>query len=94
MCFGKAFVLIGESESARFCSALPDKAVYLFDPDENDSHPLEPNVFTIVASPPHEKHYKALFKKGANVRYFPCGELEELMTAKPLTMVPEEIKER
>jgi hypothetical protein len=39
---------------------LPPKSVYLFDPDENDSHPLESNVFTIVASSPQEKHYKAL----------------------------------
>jgi hypothetical protein len=74
-------------------SDLPDN-VYLFDPDENDAHPVESNVFTIVASSPQEKHYKALFKRGANVRYFPCWELEELMIAKPLAMGPEEIKER
>lgn len=74
--------------------ALPENSVYLFDPDENDSHPLESNVFTIVASSPQEKHYKALFKRGANVRYFPCWELEELMTAKPVDITPEEIKER
>ncbi len=75
-------------------SDLPEKAVYLFDPDENDSHPLECDVFTIVASSPQEKHYKALFKRGAYVRYFPCWELEELMTAKPMAMAHEEIKER
>ncbi len=62
---------------------LPDKAVYLFDPDENDSHPLESNVFTVVASSPQEKHYKALWKIGAAKRYFPCWSLEELQQAKP-----------
>jgi hypothetical protein len=62
---------------------LPDKAVYLFDPDENDSHPLESNVFTIVASSPQEKHYKALKKKGAGRYYFPCWSLEELQRAVP-----------
>lgn len=73
---------------------LPEKSVYLFDPDENDSHPLECNVFTIVASSPQEKHYKALFKRGANVRYFPCWQLEELISAKPFRITQEEIKER
>lgn len=32
---------------ASVLSRLPDKAVYLFDPDENDSHPLDSNVFTL-----------------------------------------------
>ena len=36
---------------------LPDKAVYLFDPDESNSCPLKSNVFTIIASSPQEpKH--------------------------------------
>lgn len=62
---------------------FPAKSVYLFDPDENDSHPLESNVFTIVASSPLEKHYKALKKKGALRYYFPCWSLEELQQAMP-----------
>jgi hypothetical protein len=68
---------------------LPEKSVYLFDPDENDSHPLESNVFTIVASSPQEKHYKALRKKdgfehhNTSMRYFPCWSLEELQAAAP-----------
>lgn len=62
---------------------LPAKAVYLFDPDENDSHPLESNVFTIVATSPLEKHYKALKKKGAGRYYFPCWSMEELQLAAP-----------
>jgi hypothetical protein len=63
---------------------LPEKAVYLFDPDENDSHPLESNVFTIVASSPQEKHYKALRKlQNSSVRYFPRWSLEELKAAMP-----------
>jgi hypothetical protein len=67
-------------------SELPEKAVYLFDPDENDSHPLESNVFTIVASSPQEKHYKALKKLRAGRYYFPCWSLEELQVAKPSSM--------
>jgi hypothetical protein len=54
----------------------------LFDPDENDSHPLESNVFTIVASP-QEKHYKALKKQGAGLYCFPCWSMEELRRAVP-----------
>jgi hypothetical protein len=65
-------------------SELPAKAVYLFDPDEGDSCPLESNVFTIVASSPQEKHYKALRKlENSCVRYFPCWSLEELKLARP-----------
>ena len=65
-------------------SAVPEKAVYLFDPDEKDSCPLESNdVFTVVASSPQEKHYKALKKKGAGRYYFPCWSLEELQHAVP-----------
>ncbi len=74
--------------------ALPEKAVYLFDPDENDSHPLKSNVFTIVASSPQEKHYKALFKLlNSDVRYFPCWSLEELKGARP-EMDPIKLEER
>ncbi len=62
---------------------MPEKSVYLFDPDENESHPLESNVFTIVASSPQEKHYKALKKKGAGRYYVPCWTLDELKTAWP-----------
>jgi hypothetical protein len=54
---------------------FPEKAVYLFDPDENESHPLESNVLTIVAQ---VKHYKALKKLGAGRKYFPCWSLGEL----------------
>jgi hypothetical protein len=60
-------------------AGLPVNAVYLFDPDENDSHPLESNVFTIVATSPQEKHYKALKKRGGFRHYFPCWEQEELI---------------
>src|SRR4051812_2928125 len=55
--------------------ALPEKAVYLFDPDEHAVEPLQSNVFTIVASSPLEKHYKALSKRDAGFRYFPCWAL-------------------
>ena len=62
---------------------LPDNAVYLFDPDERDSEALQSNVFTIVATSPQEKHYKALRKLvNSSVRYFPCWSLEELRAAK------------
>ncbi len=64
---------------------LPEKAVYLFDPDEGLSCPLKSNVFTIVASSPLEKHYKALSKMDAGFRYFPCWTLEELKAARPQT---------
>jgi hypothetical protein len=59
------------------------KAVYLFDPDENESHPLESNVFTIVASSPQVKHYKALKKLGVGRKYFPCWSLGELEKVRP-----------
>ena len=63
---------------------LPEKSVYLFDPDENESHPLESNVFTIVASSPQEKHYKALRKlQNSSIRYFPCWSLAELQGSAP-----------
>ena len=62
---------------------LPDKAVYLYDPDESNSCPLKSNVFTIIASSPQEKHYKALKKMGAGRYYFPCWLLEELQCARP-----------
>ena len=64
-------------------SELPEKSVYLFDPDEQDSCPLKSNVFTIVASSPQEKHYKALKKIGAGRYYFPCWTLDELKAAWP-----------
>jgi hypothetical protein len=70
-----------------------EKAVYLFDPDENDSHPLESNVFTIVTSSPQEKHYKALKKLGAGRYYFPCWSLEELQAAKPSSMDSLQVEE-
>lgn len=63
---------------------MPKKCVFLFDPDENESHPIESNVFTIVASPPQEKHYKALRKlQNSSVRYFPCWSLAELRGSAP-----------
>jgi hypothetical protein len=71
---------------------LPEKAVYLFDPDERDSCPLESNVFTIVASSPLEKHYKALKKLGAGRYYFPCWKLAELKAARP-QMDPARVEE-
>jgi hypothetical protein len=70
-----------------------EKAVYLFDPDENDSHPLESNVFTIVTSSPQEKHYKALKKLRASRYYFPCWSLEELQAAKPSSMDSLQVEE-
>ncbi len=36
-----------------------------------------------MASPPQVKHYKALSKSDAGVRYFPCWTLDELKAAKP-----------
>ncbi len=64
---------------------IPEKSVYLFDPDEQDSCPLKSNVFTIVASSPQEKHYKALRKlQNSSIRYFPCWSLAELLGSAPL----------
>jgi hypothetical protein len=64
----------------------PGRSVYLFDPNEGDTQPLECNVFTIIAASPQEKHYKALFKLGVSMCYFPCWSLDELQAIAPLGM--------
>ena len=82
-----------KSVSASVLSDLPERSVYLFDPDENESHPLESDVFTIVATSPQVKHYKALRKDGGRRFYVPCWSLEELQGLK-LDLAPEELEKR
>ena len=69
-----------------------EKAVYLFDPDEKALEPLLSSVFTIVATSPQEKHYKALKKRDAPRRYMPCWSLDELTLASKVD--PAEVKDR
>jgi hypothetical protein len=82
LCFS-GWRLYSTKESAAGPHGFPEKSVFLFDPDENVSHPLESNVFTIVASSPQKKHYGALLKENSSVRYFPCWSLAELQRAAP-----------
>jgi hypothetical protein len=83
----KGYWIFSKSSCNRVKDDLPDldsrkwrDVVYLFDPDQKDSEPVDAAAFTIVASSPQDKHYRTLHRRpeGVEKLYFPCWTLDEL----------------